>query len=158
MFFADRRSLLYYKHVEETLFAASTEASSCLTYHNTVLLFPNIFSKPVVARFDQRQDSSEKLHVTLNKDPSLAAIADARGTWYPGIQNDAKQWTSNHPRRIMECSSLCRAVRISTAAEEYSRTPHLACGARDMPVSDCRSCRTGVKGHLSDSRFSVMIY
>jgi hypothetical protein len=40
---ADRRSLLYYKHVEETLFAASTEASSCLTYHNTVFIVPQHF-------------------------------------------------------------------------------------------------------------------
>jgi len=91
---ADRRSLLYYKHVEETLFAASTEASSCLTYHNTVLLFPNIFSKPVVARFDQRQDSSEKLHVTLNKDPSLAAIADAR---VRGIREFRTTRSNGHP-------------------------------------------------------------
>ncbi|WP_035356264.1 hypothetical protein [Edaphobacter aggregans] len=52
--------LICYKHVDKTVFEEAEEAFACQRLGTTErLLFPDIFDKPTVVAFDQRQSSSD---------------------------------------------------------------------------------------------------
>jgi hypothetical protein len=78
MFLKDTKSLLWYKHVVETQFARP-KGGFRLGHDTTTqcLLFPGIFSKPVVAQFDQRQGSSDGGAVLLKAADRRLGLTEA---------------------------------------------------------------------------------
>ena len=161
MIFEDTKGLFCYKHVVETVFAIAREAF-CVFDDSTTqcLLFPEIFRKPVVAQFDQRQGSSDGGALLLKAaDRHYGLVAGTSSC----LRDDRQAGKVDHC-----CASWCRsacsrlpaAIRTPTTRPVCPGPIHKMLLERD-PIQGrelasqprCRVSRTvGVTGAVSVGR------